>query len=482
MSFMPYAPECAFLANDKERRRPSGRGNPTIPASQLETLLAHDREHLLHPFTDHRALHEHGARIVARAEGIYLIAGDGRRWIDGMSGLWCTILGYSQPEIVAAAAAQMSDLPYCSSFFGATHPAAIELAHTIASLTPPGLDHVFFSNSGSEANDTAIRAVRRYWQLRGEPQRRVIISRRNAYHGSTYMGASLGGFDCMHAQGGLPLPEIVHIREPYHYRDGGDETPEQFGLTAARALEAAILQIGARNVAAFIAEPIQGAGGVVIPPATYWPEIERIARRYQVPIIADEVVCGFGRTGEWFGCQHLGFVPDVMTLSKGLAAGYAPIAATVLSQEIAAVLRAFDGEFEHGFTSSGHPVSCAVALKTIELLARHRIIQSVREDLGPHFNRRLRTLAVHGHVDDIRSTGLMAAIELAAPRSVGPNNPARGGLGAIFREACAAQGLIVRVEGDTVMLAPPLICTRAELDSIVERLSRALALLPQLVV
>jgi putrescine---pyruvate transaminase len=234
-------------------------------------------------------------------------------------------------------------------------------------------------------------------------------------------------------------------------------------------------------VAAFIAEPIQGAGGVVIPPATYWPEIERIARRYQVPIIADEVVCGFGRTGEWFGCQRLGFIPDVMTLSKGLAAGFAPIAATVLSQEIASVLRAFDGEFEHGFTSSGHPVSCAVALKTIELLTRHRIIERVREDFGPYFKRRLRTLAAHAHVDEIRSIGLMAAIELAAPRSTRTNNLTQGRIGTIFREACAAQGLIVRVEGDTVMLAPPLICTHAELDSIVERLSRALALLPQLV-
>lgn len=433
-----------------------------------------DESHLLHPFTDHRRLRIEGARIFVSGEGIHLVDDKGRRSIDGMSGLWCATLGYSQPEIVAAAAKQMQELPYCSSFFGSSHPAAIELAHQIAALSPAGLDQVFFCNSGSEANDTAVRAVRRYWELRGQRRRRTVISRRNAYHGSTYMGASLGGFDCMHAQGGLPLADVMHIRQPYWYAEGDGLTAEAFGLVAAQSLESAILDVGAEHVAAFIAEPIQGAGGVIIPPATYWPAIESIARRYDVPIIADEVVCGFGRTGQWFGCQTLGFTPDIMTLSKGLSAGYAPIAATVLSRHIADELRAFDGEFEHGFTSSGHPVCCAVALKTIELLRRHRIVDTVRLNTGPYLARSLQRLVGHALVAEVRSVGLMAAIELAHPR-------APGAMGTACRDACARNRLIVRAEGDTVMLAPPLICTRADLDAIVHILEDALDELVQAV-
>jgi putrescine---pyruvate transaminase len=439
---------------------------PSEIASQ-HCLQRWDEAHLLHPFTDHRRLRIDGARIFVRGEGIHLIDDRGRRWIDGMSGLWCATLGYSQPEIVAAAAAQMRELPYCSSFFGSSHPTAIELAGQIAALTPAGLDQVFFCNSGSEANDTAVRAVRRYWELRGKPRRRIVISRKNAYHGSTYMGASLGGFDCMHAQGGLPLADVLHIRQPYWYGEGRSMTADAFGIVAAQSLEAAILEVGAEHVAAFIAEPIQGAGGVIIPPATYWPEIERIARRHDVPIIADEVVCGFGRTGQWFGCQHLGFTPHVMTLSKGLSAGYAPIGATVLSRHIADELRAFDGEFEHGFTSSGHPVSCAVALKTIELLRRHRVIDTVRLNTGPYFARGLAKLADHPLVAEVRSAGLMAALELAHPRG-------SGALGAACRDACARDRLIVRAEGNTVMIAPPLICARDDLDRIVLTIEHAL--------
>ncbi|MEZ5500094.1 MAG: aminotransferase [Steroidobacteraceae bacterium] len=443
---------------------------PSADGCSLPRLRARDRSHFLHPFTNHRRMREQGTQVFVRGEGIHLIDANGRRYIDGMSGLWCVTLGYSQSEIVAAATAKLNELPFCSSFFGATHPAAIELADTIASLTPTGLDQVFFSNSGSEANDTAIRAVRHYWELRAQPRRRVIISRHNAYHGSTYIGASLGGFACMHAQGGLPLPEIMHIRQPYHFAEGKGEAPEQFGLTAARALEEAILRCGPDRVAAFIAEPIQAAGGVIIPPATYWPAIERIAQRYGVLVIADEVVCGFGRTGVWFGCQHQHFTPDVMTMSKGLTSGYAPLAATVLSHEIAEVIRDHDGEFEHGFTCSAHPVSCAVANKTIEILHRERVVETIRRETGPYLAMRLGNLGAHASVGEVRSVGLMAAIELRRQDASSGNDTPAGLLGQTFRRLCADADLIVRAEGDTVMLAPPLISTRNDIDNIVARL------------
>lgn len=457
-------------------RRAGGRARPAADrVVSSRELQREDATHLLHPFTDHRALRRSGPRVFVRGEGIHLIDAEGLRWVDAMSGLWCVTLGYGRDEIVEAAQAQMRTLPYCSSFFGDTHPAAIELARTIAGLTPAGLDQVFFCNSGSEANDTAVRMARRYWELRGQPGRRVVISRRNAYHGSTLAGVSLGGFPSMHAQGGPPLPDVVHIRQPYRYGEGRELSPEAFGLAAARALEDAIVAVGAERVAAFIAEPVQAAGGVVIPPETYWPAVEAIARRHGVLVIADEVVCGFGRTGAWFGCQTMRFTPHLMTLSKGLSSGYAPIAATVVANDIAGELRAFDGEFEHGFTCSGHPVSCAVALKTIEILRREHVVATVRQETGPHLASLLAALRGRALVAEIRSIGLMAALEIAHPDPSAQAMPEPGALGAAVRAACATRRLIVRAEGDTIMLAPPLVCTRAELQRIVATLDDALA-------
>jgi putrescine aminotransferase len=311
-----------------------------------------DARHYLHPFTDFKSLAAEGARVIERAEGVYLYDSEGRRILDGMAGLWCVNLGYGRKELAEAAFAQMQELPYYNSFFKSAHPPAIELARRLAELTPPQFNHVFFTGSGSEANDTILRMARRYWDVRGEPGRQVVISRHNAYHGSTMAGASLGGMAAMHSQGGLPIPGIVHIEQPYWFENGVDLAPEEYGLRAARRLAEKIEEVGPENVAAFIGEPIQGAGGVIIPPSTYWPAVQKICREYGILLIADEVVCGFGRTGRWFGNEYFGFEPDFMTLAKGITSGYQPLGAVMVGDRVAEVLIEQGGEFHHGYTYS----------------------------------------------------------------------------------------------------------------------------------
>jgi putrescine aminotransferase len=296
-----------------------------------------------------------------------------------MAGLWCVNVGYGRKELAEAAYAQLQELPYYNSFFKSAHPPAIELARRLAELTPPQFNHVFFTGSGSEANDTILRMARRYWDVRGEPRRQVVISRENAYHGSTMAGASLGGMAAMHSQGGLPIPGIVHIEQPYWFEKGVDVTPEEYGLRAARRLAEKIEAIGPENVAAFIGEPIQGAGGVIIPPSTYWPEIQRICHEYGILLIADEVVCGFGRTGRWFGQEFFGFEADFMTLAKGITSGYQPLGAVMVGDRVAKVLIEEGGEFHHGYTYSGHPVACAVALANLRILEGEKLVDRVRE-------------------------------------------------------------------------------------------------------
>ena len=306
-----------------------------------------DAAHFLHPFTDFQGLARKGARIITRADNIYLWDSDGQRILDAMSGLWCVNVGYGQQSLVQAATRQMQELPFYNAFFQTATMPAIELAELLAEVAPPGFEHVFFSGSGSEGNDTIVRMVRRYWDVLGQPQRQIIISRHNAYHGSTMAGASLGGMAGMHAQGGLPIPGITHIQQPCWWTQGrplGLE-PEAFGLQAAQWLEQRILELGPENVAAFIGEPVQGAGGVIIPPASYWPEIQRICQRYGILLVSDEVICGFGRTGNWFGCETFGFQPDLMTFAKGVTSGYVPLGGVMVGERVARVLIEQGGEF-----------------------------------------------------------------------------------------------------------------------------------------
>ena len=345
---------------------------------------AADAAHFLHPFTDFQSLAKKGSRVITKAHNIYLTDSDGHHILDAMSGLWCVNVGYGQEALVEAAARQMRELPFYNAFFQTATPPAIELAELLAQVTPPQFQHVFFSGSGSEGNDTIVRMVRRYWDLMGQPQRSVIISRHNAYHGSTMAGASLGGMSGMHAQGGLPIPGIVHIEQPYWYELGRSMSQDEFGLVAARWLEDKILAVGAENVAAFIGEPIQGAGGVIVPPATYWPEIQRICRKYDILLVADEVITGFGRTGQWFGCETMGFQPDLMTFAKGVTSGYVPLGGVMVGDRVAQVLIETGGEFNHGYTYSGHPVACAVALANIKLIQDLKLVEHVRDDVGPY--------------------------------------------------------------------------------------------------
>ena len=332
----------------------------TLLANHLPTaeLQAIDAAHHLHPFTHSNQLAEKGVRVITAAKGVWLKDSEGEEVLDAMAGLWCVNIGYGRDELADAAARQMRELPFYNTFFQTTHVPVLMLAKKLAELAPGDLNHVFFANGGSDANDTNIRLVRTYWAEKGQPNRDVIISRWNAYHGSTIGGASLGGMKGMHGQGSLPIPGVAFIDQPHWWAEGGDKSPEEFGLERAQQLEAKIKEIGPDKVAAFIAEPIQGAGGVIVPPETYWPEIQRICKEYDILLIADEVICGFGRTGNWFGSQTVGIEPDVMTVAKGLSSGYIPIGASIISDKIADVLRRT--EFSHGYTYSGHPVACAV--------------------------------------------------------------------------------------------------------------------------
>jgi putrescine---pyruvate transaminase len=435
------------------------------PQRTTQQWQAADAAHYLHPFTDFKSLAAKGSRVIVSAENIYLRDSDGAKILDAMSGLWCVNVGYGRAELIEAATKQMTTLPFYNSFFQTATPPAIELAELLAQVTPKPFEHVFFSGSGSEGNDTVVRMVRRYWDLLGQPERSVIISRNNAYHGSTMAGASLGGMSGMHEQGGLPIPGIVHIEQPFWYElaEPG-ESRDAFGLRAAGWLEAKIVEIGADKVAAFIGEPVQGAGGVIVPPETYWPEIQRICDKHGVLIVSDEVICGFGRTGHWFGCERFGFRPDLMTFAKGVTSGYVPLGGVMVGERIAKVLIEQGGEFNHGYTYSGHPVACAVALANIRVLQREHIVERVHDDTGPYLAAQFALLAEHPLVGEVQTCGLMGALQLvedkAARRAFAPER----GIGMVCRGHCFANGLIMRAVGDRMIVAPPLVITRAQID------------------
>ena len=434
-----------------------------------------DREHHLHPFSDHKALHKQGSRIITRANGVYLWDSDENRILDGMSGLWCVNIGYGREELANAAQEQMLALPYYNTFFQTAHPPSIELSRLLAELTPDGLNHAFFVGSGSECNDTIVRLVRHFWSTQGKPERHVIISRENAYHGSTMASASLGGMQPMHAQGGLPIPGIEHITQPYWYRLGRDLSPADYGLEAARALEECILDVGPENVAAFVGEPVQGAGGVIVPPETYWPEINRICAKYDVLLVADEVICGFGRTGQWFGSNTFDIKADVMCLAKGLSSGYFPIGAVMVNDRIAdGIINS--GEFQHGFTYSGHPVGCAVAIENIRILRDERMIETVAEQTSPYFQEKLSQLENHPLVGQVRGVGLLGAIELVQDKNTRRRFSPEGDMGGICRDHALRAGLVMRAVKDSMVLSPPLSISQGEIDELFTMVQEALNL------
>ena len=428
-----------------------------------------DRAHHVHPFTDPQTILQQGVKVITRGEGVYVWDSAGNKILDGMAGLWCVNVGYGRRELVEAATRQMEILPYYNTFWQTSTPPQIELVEQLASVTPPGLDHFFFTNSGSEANDTIIRLVRHYWKAVGKPSKHVFIGRTLAYHGSTLGAVSLGGMKPMHDMEPAVLPGFAHIMHPHWYALGGDLTPEEFGIRAARALEEKILELGPDNVAAFIGDPVQGAGGVIDPPRSYWPEIERICRKYDILLVADEVICGFGRTGNWFGCETFGFSPDLMTMAKGLSSGYLPIAAVAMNGRVFEGLSR-GGLLSHGYTYSGHPVASAVAVENIRLIKREGLVERVRDDIGPYFRAALQDLAdSHPIVGELRGAGLMAALQLVRDKSdrtpfADGDNPAIR-----CRDICLENKLIMRAVGQAMILSPALVISRSEVDELVDK-------------
>ncbi|MCQ4304788.1 aspartate aminotransferase family protein [Stutzerimonas frequens] len=433
--------------------------------SQTLHWQALSRDHHLPPFTDYKALNAKGTRIITRGEGVYLWDSEGHKILDAMAGLWCVNLGYGREELVEAATRQMRELPYYNLFFQTAHPPAVALAKAIADIAPAGMNHVFFTGSGSEANDTVLRMVRHYWAIKGRPEKKVIIGRWNGYHGSTVAGTSLGGMKAMHEQGDFPIPGIEHIDQPYWYGEGGDMSPEEFGLRIADQLEQKILEVGEDKVAAFIAEPIQGAGGVIIPPDSYWPRIKEILARHDILLVADEVICGFGRTGEWFGSDYYGLTPDLMPIAKGLTSGYIPMGGVIVRDGVVQTLNE-GGEFYHGFTYSGHPVAAAVALENIRILRKEKIVERVKTKTAPYLQSRWQELVEHPLVGEARGVGLLGALELVKNKKT-RERFVDADVGMRCREHCFRNGLVMRAVGDTMIISPPLVISEEQIDELI---------------
>ena len=442
-----------------------------MKTTNTERWQALDGAHHLHPFTNPDDLLQKPPRIIESAKGVYLTDSDGNQLLDMMAGLWCVNMGYGQQELIDAAHNQIQQLPYYNAFFKTSTPPAAELSALLAEITPSHLNHSFFTSSGSEANDTVLRMVWRYWEVMGKPEKRVVISRKNAYHGSTIAGSSLGGMEDMHKQGGI-IPDIVHVEQPNWFAKrcelGTDLDRAEFGRQAAQSIADKIEELGADKVAAFIAEPIQGAGGVIVPPDTYWPEVKKICDHYGILLVADEVICGFGRTGEWFGSNYYDLKPDLMPIAKGLSSGYLPIGGVMVADRVMDVINR-GGEFNHGYTYSGHPVCAAVAIANIKLMQRENIVQTVRESTAPYLQKRLRELGEHPLVGEVRGVGMLGALELVKDKENYIRFDKDQGAGTLCRDFCFENNLVMRAVGDAMIISPPLIVQPAEIDIFIER-------------
>ena len=429
-----------------------------------------DARHHLHPFSNHTFMARGEMRVITEAEGVYLRDSTGRRYLDGMAGLWCVQVGYGREALARAAYDAMRQLAYYNSFFVTTTPPAAELACRLAGLLPAGCDRIVFANSGSEANDTAVKLARYYWNLQKRPEKKVIISRERAYHGVTMAAASLSGLQPMHPQFDLPLEGFVHVKAPYPFADGvgreGGMSAEDCAHAAAEALESKIKELGADKVAAFSAEPIMGAGGVIIPPPGYWEEVQRICRQHDILLHVDEVICGFGRTGQWFGCDSFGIEPDLISMAKGLSSGYQPISALALGPRMGEALVAADEEMVHGFTYSGHPVAAAVALANLRIMEKENLATRASGPIGERFRVGLERLREHPLVGETRCMGLIGAMELVADKTSRERFDKERNVGIVCRNHCFDNGLVMRAVGDIMVLSPPLVISEAELDEL----------------
>jgi 4-aminobutyrate--pyruvate transaminase len=444
----------------------------------LSNLAVRDIETLIHPYTQLAALRETGPLILERGMGVFVYDTEGKGYIEGMAGLWCTALGYGNEELVEAAAAQMRKLPFAHLFTGKSHDPAIELAERLKELVPIPASKVLFCSSGSEANDTQVKLVWYMNNALGRPRKKKIISRLKAYHGVTIAAASLTGLANNHRDFDLPIAGILHAGCPHHYRFAhAGEGEDDFARRLAAELEALILKEDPQTVAAFIAEPVMGAGGVIVPPKTYFPEVAKVCRKYDLYMISDEVICGFGRLGTMFGCSALGFEADSITVAKALTSAYVPLAGVTVPQAMYEAMLDESrkiGTFGHGFTYSGHPVAAAVALKALEIYAREQIADQVVRKT-PHFQARLGALGDHPLVGEARGLGLIGGLELVADKRTKRPFETSAAVAPQTVRFAQEEGLIVRfLAGDIVSICPPLIITPVEIDELFDRLGRAL--------
>jgi adenosylmethionine-8-amino-7-oxononanoate aminotransferase len=451
----------------------------TMAQASSVDLLKEDQAHLFHPL--HHPLDHQSPKVWVKGQGAVLIDAEGREYIDGLSCLWNVNVGHGRRELAEAAAQQMAELAFCSSYAGATNIPATRLAARLAELAYPSLSTVFFTSGGAESNESAFKTARFYWKALGKPDKVKIISRQHAYHGVTMAAMSATGMGPYWKMFEPRVPNFLHIQAPYPYRFEGVKPGETIGQAAARELEEKILAEGPDTVAGFIAEPVQGAGGVIVPPDDYFPQIRRICDKYQVLFIADEVITGFGRTGSWFGLTRWGVEPDLLSFAKGVTSGYLPLGGIIVSDRIRdAVLSArYEDRWMHAFTYSGHPTCCAVGLKNVEIIEKEGLLKRA-EEMGNRLLKGLKTLEEFAAVGDVRGLGLMAAVELVSDRSTkAPTDPARK-IGERIRDECIQRGLYTRTRGDVFMVAPPLVIREDQVDRIVEVLREALeAVVPQ---
>ena len=455
--------------------------NASISTAALQSAhaerAANDIAAHLHPFTNLAAHPQVDPLVMERGEGIYVEDDQGRRYLEAMSGLWCVSLGFSNARLAKAGSDALHTLPCYHTFNHRSNAAAIALAEKLLSMAPVPMSKVFFANSGSEANDTAVKLVWYYHNAIGKPGKKKIIARRNAYHGVTVAAASLSGLVPNHRDFDLPIDRVLHVDCPHYYRYAEPgETEEAFATRLADALEQRILAEGPETVGAFIAEPVMGAGGVLVPPATYFEKVQAVLRKYEVLLIADEVICGFCRTGEMFGSTTFGLRPDILTAAKALSSGYVPISAVMVSEQVHAAVAANSGKigtFGHGFTYSGHPVTAAVALETLRIYEDEQVLAHVQA-VAPQFQAGLRRYAGHPLVGEVRGVGLIGALELAADPAKRMPFDAAMKAGARLAELALQEGLIVRAMGDAVAFCPPLIITPPQIDEMFERFDRAM--------
>lgn len=445
--------------------------------SHTSTLADKDRQYHLHPYTNARLHEQVGPLLIERGEGVYVYDEQGKQYLEAMSGLWSAALGFSNQRLIAAAEQQLRTLPFYHVFGHKAHRPSIELAEKLIEMAPVPMSKVFFTNSGSEANDSVVKLVWYYNNARGKPLKKKFISRHNAYHGITVASASLTGLAANQRGFDVPLPGFLHVGCPHHYRHAlPGESEEQFADRLAAELEQRILSEGAETIAAFIGEPLMGAGGVIVPPRTYWQKIQAVCRRHDILVIADEVICGFGRTGNMFGSQTFAIQPDVMVLSKQLSSSYQPIAAILINDELYQGIAEQSnslGTLGHGFTGSAHPVATAVALENLKIIEQDRLVQHAAA-MGQRLHAGLREFADHPLVGEVRGCGLIAAVELVGNRQTKAPHGSPGTLGRYLAGRAQEHGMITRAMGDAIAFCPPLISSEAEIDQLIQRFAYAL--------